>query len=238
MSRLVSNENPLAHVTSSKLKGDVRWAHAVNTRSELDAALNSDIDCIEVDVLLSADEKPIAAHPPAKQSNLSIAHLLERLAPTSIGLKLDFKDEASVMPVILELVNRPLAQPVFLNADILPGIGGGAPAVNAEWFLQACDLYPGGVLSLGWTTDASHEAYYSEEDISQMLALTKSLDVVTFPIRAYRLPASWAAVRRLIDRPNRSLTLWDSEPLTPELKSWIRLNTNPALCYYDVDLSL
>ena len=87
---------------------------------------------IETDVSLGAGNEPIMAHPPAKSSDLSLEQFLQSvLASTQSGekkgIKLDFKFLGVVEPslVMLDKLRDKLNIPVWLNADILKGPGGG-----------------------------------------------------------------------------------------------------------------
>merc|ERR1719430_135815 len=89
----------------------VSWSHATNSRA-----------------------KPIMAHPPANSSDLSLEQFLQSvLASTQSGekkgIKLDFKFLGVVEPslIMLDNLRDKLNIPVWLNADILKGPGGGDP---------------------------------------------------------------------------------------------------------------
>ncbi|VVD05293.1 unnamed protein product [Leptidea sinapis] len=81
----------------------VTWAHAVNNKTYLEAALSSEISMLEADIVLgqingkSGPPIPIMAHPPAATSDLSLADFLTAVSQYNNvnskqkGVKLDFK---------------------------------------------------------------------------------------------------------------------------------------------------
>lgn len=216
--------------------GDITWAHAVNSQEELrEALVNPQIMMLECDIRLSPTGEIIAAHPPLEESDLSFDALLEALQTTKQGLKLDFKDVAAVAPCLARLQARQLQRPVLLNANILQGLGGWPPQIEATKFLAWCaDLYPQGILSIDWTM-GYYSTAYSRENIEEMLQLCREhhLQQVTFPVRAKYLPASWEHVAHLLQVEGYSLTIWDNGPLAPEVVHWLRYTTDPTLVCYD-----
>ena len=87
------------------------------------------------------------AHPPAIDSDLSLQQFLDIvIAETGRGarkgIKLDFKAIEIVEPSLqmVKLVESKLNFPVWLNADIIVGPGGGPP-VDADQFLALCSQY-------------------------------------------------------------------------------------------------
>ena len=110
----------------------VSWSHATNSKALLDQALADSTMMIEADVSLGPENVPIMAHPPANTSDLSLVQFLEYvLASTESGakkgIKLDFKFLGVVEPSlqILDGLRDKLKIPLWLNADILQGPGGG-----------------------------------------------------------------------------------------------------------------
>ena len=96
---------------------------------------------IEADVSLGAENEPIMAHAPANTSDLSLEQFLESvLASTQSGekkgIKLDFKFLDVVEPslVMLDNLRDKLNFPVWLNADILKGPGGGGQYLLHTWY--------------------------------------------------------------------------------------------------------
>jgi hypothetical protein len=216
--------------------GDVKWAHAVNSQQLLQQGItNPDIDFLEVDISLSKDGEPIAAHY-SNESDLTFVNLLNIVKHSDKGLKLDFKYQDAVTPC-LELLKRvDLKQPVILNADILSVAGAPNADIAPEFFINTClDKYPGGLLSVGWrTTEAS---IYAKEDVDKILVICKNLDEATFPVRASILPRSWQNVKKLIQKEGYTLTIWNSGPVDAELNSWILKHTSKQNCFYDFTIS-
>ena len=111
---------------------------------------------IEADVSAGEAGQPIMAHPPDTQSDLSLDLFLETVLTATEGgarkgIKLDFKSLDILQPSLeaLKRLEARLEFPVWLNADILRGPGGGEP-VSAEVFLQLCSRYlPSATLSTG-----------------------------------------------------------------------------------------
>jgi len=170
----------------------VSWSHATNSKALLDQALADSTMMIEADVSLGPENVPIMAHPPANTSDLSLVQFLEYvLASTESGakkgIKLDFKFLGVVEPSlhILDGLRDKLKIPLWLNADILQGPGGGNP-VEGNDFLNVCKkVFPGATLSTGWTTGP--EGQYSKDDFDQMQNILLQHNVtspVTLPLRA------------------------------------------------------
>jgi (2Fe-2S) ferredoxin len=72
---------------------------------------------------------------------------------------------------------------VWLNADVLPGPGSALVAVAAQPFLASCaELYPEGVLSLGWRTHLAYGARYTNADCEAMRALLAAHALADKPV--------------------------------------------------------
>lgn len=217
--------------------GEVIWSHAVNSREKLDRYLHDGATMIiESDIRRSTNGVPVAAHPPETESDLTFEMLIDQMAQSNKGLKLDFKDPEIVTPCLTRLKTKPLTQPVLLNADILQGNGANPSTFSAGGFITECkELYPSGMLSLGWTTTPNPELRYTQENIDEMLTLCENADirVVTFPVRACLLPKSWNALERLITKDGYTLSIWNNEPVDEELRDWIKNNTDPSKTFYD-----
>lgn len=213
---------------------DITWVHAVNTRARLRAACASSIMMLECDVRASPTGEIILAHPPDTASDLTFAALLDTVRTLDKGIKLDFKDPA-VVPACLEMLRAAaLAQPVLLNADIVQGQGAGPPAVDGGAFIAVCaQLYPRGILSLGWTTAAPPAGGYTVDHVRAMLDLCTGRAGIVFPVRASLLPGSWAALQDLTRHPDAVLSLWDSRPVDPPLYTWITTHFPQGDYLYD-----
>lgn len=219
-----------------KRLGDITWAHAVNSREKLRHALaDPRMMMIESDIRLSPAGEIIATHPPLEESDLSFVELLEAVQTTKQGLKLDFKDVEAIRPCLAQLQARQMQRPVLLNANILQGMGGWSPQIQAADFLAWCkDLYPQGILSIDWTM-GYYSTAYSRENVEEMLKLCRDHDLqrVTFPVRATYLPACWEHIARLLQMEGYSLTIWDGGPLPKDLVRWLREETDPTRVCYD-----
>jgi hypothetical protein len=216
-----------------KVMGRIKWAHAVNTVKYLDQSLaNYSIDFLEIDISLSESGEPIAAHYPNK-SDLTFDTLLNKVKDSGKGIKLDFKDSQVIEPCGQKLKAEAIALPVILNSDILNAQDAPESVIKPEDFINTCQKYfPQGLLSLGWRT--TENSIYAAKDIEAMLSACQNVDAVTFPVRASILPRSWENVKRLIERRNHTLTIWNSEPVGSSLKDWIDINTDPQKCFYDL----
>ncbi len=216
--------------------GDVTWAHAVNSKTRLKRFLHDpETMVIEADICISPRGDAVAAHPPANDSDLSFDSLLEAVASSKQGIKLDFKDAEIVIPCLTRLRELDLAQPVLLNADIFQGYGGYRPKFSAVGFLALCrKLYPQGIVSLGWTTTAGPDSAFTREHIDEALALCRDVQQATFAVRASLLTASWQHLTRLLQSEGYSLTIWNAEPVEQELLAWMRANTDPTRTLYDL----
>ncbi|XP_011144690.1 protein FAM151B isoform X2 [Harpegnathos saltator] len=214
------------------------WAHAVNSKAELEAALSSDdIMMLEADVVLgklnetdnsSIAEIPIMAHPPSKESDLSLEEFLNSTIQNNgtKGIKLDFKTIQAFeksRPILTKL-RANLKFPVFINADIFSGsVNATAIPVNAKDFLEgAVETIPECTLSVGWTTRYGKEyniteGRYTPEQIKMMtdvLAEKQIKQSVTYPVRAGLAANDIETVKVLLKNTtsdNATLTIWSSE---------------------------
>ncbi|XP_027708528.1 protein FAM151A [Vombatus ursinus] len=232
----------------------VTWYHAANSRSEMEAALSSDVMVLEADVNvegLNTDNEtgvPIMAHPPAIYSNNTLEHWLEAVLTRSIkGIKLDFKSIQAVGPS-LDLLRKQtedgkVQRPVWINADILNGPNVPIPiAVNATRFLSLVqEKYPDATLSVGWTTLYSPftpNSTYTQDMIEKMHSLVEALpQKVTFPVWAVMARAAWSHFSWLLSQSERySLTLWQSasDPVTVDDLLYIRKHSATHQIYYDL----
>ncbi|KAM9330960.1 protein FAM151B [Gastrophryne carolinensis] len=197
---------------------EITWEHAVNSRDKLNRALEGNAHMIEADILLrgSGDGEPIMAHPPATNSDLTLNEWLTAVSASYKGIKLDFKSLEAVLPSmkILDMLKKNIRQPVWINADILPGPGGTAKTVDAREFLRTVtSVFPDVTLSLGWTTgwlpDKDNEGY-SWDMVKEMANICNTLSQpVSFPVRAALVKQSLLQLQWLLQSSNRySLTVW------------------------------
>jgi len=241
------------------------WAHATNSRELLDAALSNErITFIETDLMcrtaeaasssaeLTADDVNMA-HPPHRESNLTFRAFLSRVEDSgrSIGIKLDFKERRAVKPCIELLKERGWAgeggasrqQPLWLNADILPGPGSSSPnaptPLPAAEFVELCSrTCPRAVLSLGVThgPPVPGKLGYSVACAEALLRVARSAHApVTLALSAFHLFATAPKPRALILGAlgeRCSLTLWGECPSAAE--RWMRAAVVPELLYIDI----
>ncbi|XP_072505675.1 protein FAM151A isoform X2 [Notamacropus eugenii] len=232
----------------------VTWHHAANFRSEMEAALSSDVMVLEADVnvegLYTANETgvPIMAHPPAIYSDNTLEQWLEAVLTRSRkGIKLDFKNIKAVGPSLDLLRNQTedgrIQRPVWINADILDGPNVPLPvAINATRFLSLVqEKYPNVTLSLGWTTlylPFTPNSTYTQKMIEKMNRLAEALpQKVTFPVRAVMARAAWSHFSWLLSQSDRySVTLWQtaSDPVTMDDLLYVRTHSAPHQIYYDI----
>lgn len=213
---------------------DIRWVHAVNRFQKLEQCCNSlQVMMIEGDI--SVRGKTVAmAHDSNQEVDLTFDIWIEKIAASKKGAKLDFKEPLAVFPCLKKLQNANLKIPIFLNANILQGPGGKTPKFKAIEFIDLCKkYYPQGILSIDWTTEYLPNAKYTKDMIYQMLDIIKKYNVpITFPIRACYLKSSYSELQPLIQKPNYTITIWNSEPILNDLKDWMKhkLDRNKTFC--------
>lgn len=141
---------------------DQQWRHSTTSVAMLmDALRNDTITAIETDVLMGYDtsvdplhehaEIPITAHPPAIESDLSMATFVDMATSNNENkehrvlrkhVKLDFKELQVIEPSLKEVTKFPVdanSNMIYLNADILPGPGNREDAnIEANAFLSTC----------------------------------------------------------------------------------------------------
>uniref|UniRef100_UPI0037E76E43 protein FAM151B isoform X1 n=2 Tax=Semicossyphus pulcher TaxID=241346 RepID=UPI0037E76E43 len=200
---------------------DVRWSHAVNSRSGLTEALTGPTHMLEADVIMRGRDprEPIMAHPPDTDSDITLREWLEGVKEHDRGIKLDFKSLEALSPS-LRLLQEALAEPgrpVWINADILPGPGGRATPLDPQGFLSAVRTLPADmVLSLSWTTGWSARTEnpgYSWDMVHMMEDICRTLKhPVTFPVRAALMAQSVSQLTWLLQQSDRySLTVWTGQ---------------------------
>ncbi|KAK5855572.1 hypothetical protein PBY51_007237 [Eleginops maclovinus] len=191
---------------------EVRWSHAVNSRSQLTEAITGPIHMIEADIVMRGRDpkEPIMAHPPDTESDITLKEWLEKVKECKKGIKLDFKSLEAVLSsvVLLEEVLAQASWPVWINADILYGPGGRATPLEPQAFLFAVRNLPTHiVLSLGWTTGWTagiDNAGYSWSMVREMEEICRDLKhPVTFPVRAALLAQSLSQLTWLLQQSHR-----------------------------------
>lgn len=220
----------------AKRPWDIIWAHAVNDSGKLEQCCeSSNVMVIEGDISLR-EGNIVMAHDPLKEVDITFNTWIEKIATTTKGAKLDFKDPLSISPCLEKLQNLNLGGPIFLHADILRGPGGGIPKFDPSEFIELCkEQYPKGILSLGWTTEGSLNVKYTENMICQMLETVKDFDyLVTFSIRACYVRSSYLVSKMLLQGVNHTITIWNNESVPDDLKSWIKYHFDHDKTFYDL----
>ncbi|CAK1540785.1 unnamed protein product [Leptosia nina] len=214
----------------------VTWAHAVNNKTYLEAALASEVSMLEADIVLGhvkgkdGPPIPVMAHPPATTSDLTLADFLSAVSQFNNvnskqkGVKLDFKSIDAFEKAqdhIAPFLKPDITFPIWLNADILPGpVDAETKPVDPEKFLSLGSKHKRAVLSVGWTTQYGGnitEGEYSRDQIGSMLRMLNEHHInqtVTFPVRAGLASNSQPVILDLLRETgylNSSITVWSSE---------------------------
>lgn len=215
---------------------DIKWAHAVNNLERLEQCCKSpEIMMIEGDISLRG-ENIVMARNLSQKADISFDTWIEKIAISRKGAKLDFKDPAAVSYCLRKLQNLDLENPIFFNADILQGPGGQTSKFEPIKFIDFCKKhYPKGTISIGWTTRCLLNAKYTKDMIYQMIEIVKDFDyLITFPIRACYAKSSYSELQILLQRPNHTLTFWNNEPVSNDLKKWIKHKFDHDKTFYDL----
>ncbi|CAF0976824.1 unnamed protein product [Rotaria magnacalcarata] len=236
----------------------VTWAHAVNSRQQLEESLQSSLMFIEADILIgSSSPDPIMAHPPNKTSDLTFSEFLKQVKSSSKGLKLDFKDINALQPCLdaLDAQKDDINGPIILNADIVRADPHCAQPIDAQRFLSESLAFAFGVIpqlmisfSLGWTTiyDKTTTSYTWSSVINMYRTITQNDNYslfnfeITFPIRLSLALKSFDQLHWLATVTKSGLTFWS--PIgevenTPENLARLlqyRTSFSRSLIYYDL----
>lgn len=230
---------------------EVTWAHSCNSRAQLQEALAGEAMMIEADVLLRADGTPIMAHPPNTDSDLSLAEFLKETIGSPKGIKLDIKSTAAIEPSLKILKEQTSHQkpsnPVWLNADILPGPcqsqSLSCSHVDPHVFISLCTKYfPSATLSVGWTTNSFisvEEDYYEWHFVRPMKDLLSDVSQpVTFPVRANLIGRSMEQMLWLLSlSDDYTLTIWSAtfdKPNTKDLVTLCNKVSNKTRIFFDL----
>ncbi|KAM9360558.1 protein FAM151B [Symphorus nematophorus] len=228
----------------------LRWSHAVNSRSRLAEVLTGPTHMLEADIIMRGGDprEPIMAHPPDTDSDITLREWLEEVKEHDKGIKLDFKSLEAVSPsvALLEEALTRSSRPVWINADILSGPGGQATPLEPQAFLSAVETLPADtVLSLGWTTGwtaGTDNPGYSWDAVRAMQDICRSLKhPVTFPVRAALLAQSFSQLSWLLQQSDRyTLTVWTGQNDTLTLQDLLpyRKQFDISRIYYDLPESL
>ncbi|XP_062285114.1 protein FAM151A [Scomber scombrus] len=229
------------------------WYHRANKKEEMDKALQSDVMILEADITLEGygtknqTPIPIMAHPPAIYSDNTLDQWLDAVLSSRKGIKLDFKNLASVglsLDVLSQKnITRGINRPVWINADIFrgPNTPSFMPIINGTGFLQVIqEKFPDVTLSPGWMVSYGPPIFietYTRTMMEDMYNMIKDVPQrVTFPIHALLARRGWQHISWLLSQsPRSTLTLWQGS-IHPNISDllFIRDNTHPARVYYDI----
>ncbi|NXC54375.1 F151B protein, partial [Aleadryas rufinucha] len=183
---------------------------------------------------------PILAHPPDTDSDITLQEWLAEMVRTNKGIKLDFKSLDAVGPSLelLGQLGQPLAQPVWLNGDILAGSRGSCAPLDARTFLGAargCAVF---VCLAPQGSEPCLPPGYAWPMVQEMSRLCQPLSQrVTFAVRAALLPGSIPQLQWLMQQSHRySLTVWTGKEdmYSVEDLLLIRENFDKSRVYYDI----
>jgi hypothetical protein len=153
-----------------KTATDLTYAHAVNTKKELEAACeDTSLHVAEGDVTYAeADALPPHAHPWQDILDLDIHTFLTSLNAANKAIKLDFSSPAAIAPTLELAARLKLTVPVVIHANIFSLLGDDEPtdAMEPEQFIRLCQTHlPAAVISLGWSLKREHDADGMVEDL-------------------------------------------------------------------------
>ena len=231
---------------------DVTWAHAVNSKKELDEAVGDEmIMMLEADVIMDPVANiPIMGHPPANASDLTLeAFLVHALRHwEEKGIKLDFKQNEAVnasAPIMKKIfATRKQLPPIILNADILAGPNtneNDTTPVDPELFFNTFAPFKSAILSPGWTTKFVGNASegYNKTDANAMTKLIQEFKVqqdLTFPVRASLIVLNASPMHLLVNQMQEksSLTVWTSKADVYDPKDLGYLRLYKKKVFYDL----
>lgn len=189
------------------------------------------------------------AHPPDIDSNLTLSDFLNKTVGSTKGIKLDFKTITVVQPSFQmlksKLSGKVFNNPIWLNADILPGPCYDKVCIPVDHiqFPALCKHYfPEATLSISWTTGSDmtrQENYFSWSQVISMGKLASQIiQPITFPMRAVLLQRSATQIDCLLNLSHAfTITVWSSSRDKVEVKDlvvlWQRLSDHSRI-YYDL----
>lgn len=226
---------PIVNALGVDRPGDIGWIHGANSTQVLMGGLSDPkVHFVEGDIS-EVEGEIIMAHPPITDSDLSFERWLDLTIAAGKGAKLDFKSPGVVAHCLTYAKQHAVGKiPLCANADILPGPGGGPPCFDPKEFLSLSEeLLPEAFLSPGWTVEAGGSGY-SSEMVAAMLELLADVEApVTICLYAGHLRAGWPRLKDILEETDYTLTVWGKIE-DPALVSWIRANTPPERCFYDI----
>ncbi len=232
---LAERWRPVVEALGVKRPGDIGWIHgANNTQALLGALSDTNVHFIEGDISV-VDGKIIMAHPPVTESDLGFERWLDLTVDAGKGAKLDFKSPEAVTHCLNYAKQHAQGKiPLCVNADILAGPGGVKPVFKPEEFVGQCIRnLPQAFLSLGWTVEEG-ELGYTKESVDEMLSLLVDVEAaVSLCFHAGYLRNARARLEEILEETDYTFTIWGRIE-DQGLLSWIRANTPPGRCFYDI----
>ena len=177
--------------------------------------MNSELDIAEGDVSLSSTKTAIMAHPPDKESDISLSEWIDAALEHRRAIKLDLKEIAVIEPAVelLKAASFP-EEGLILNADALRGPGGRDPGFGISDLVELRKLFPGAVISIGSTIGWEETLPYRPEDVKDFKEAERTIGgPITFCLRVDMFLKNPEAVADLI--ADHHLTIWNSIPLAP-----------------------
>ena len=226
---------PILEALGVESPGDIGWVHGANNSQALLGALTDPkVQFIEGDISLVGGEI-IMAHPPVMESDLRFERWLDLTVEAGKGAKLDFKSPEAVAHCLAYAERNAAGRiPLCANADVLTGPGGEKPPFELVEFTGLCKrLLPEAFLSLGWSVEAGSSGYTGAM-LEEMLGPLAEVDAaVTLCFFAGYLREVWPRLEEILVESDYTITIWGKID-DPSLVTWIRDNTPPERCFYDV----
>lgn len=226
---------PILEALGVERPGDIGWVHGANDAQALLCALSDPkVQFIEGDICVVGGEI-IMAHPPVVESDLSFERWLDSTVEAGKGAKLDFKSPEAVTHCLTYAEKHAAGRiPLCANADVLTGPGGEQAPFTPDEFMGVCKrLLPRAFLSLGWTVEAGASGYTGAM-LAEMLEPLAQIDAeVTLCFFAGYLREAWPRLEAILAETDYTFTIWGRTD-DPSLVTWIRDNTPPERCFYDV----
>jgi len=197
------------------------------------------------------------SHFSSDENDLVLEDWLREILKAGKGAKLDFKKlrsnrgkpvQSSSVKIVSD-ASRVLRRvwdpgvPLILNADVLEGpnaANSDHSPLDLSGFISSYEQYrrrhnPSAILSLGWPSKYVKDGEYTAEMIEEILKTDRFHGSrVTFAVRARFAFNSWDQVKRLLDDPRHTLTIWETKDASPELLSWMKKVLDPMKVFYDI----
>lgn len=194
-----ASANDAARWSATRDIADARNAHRTNTARELLAALEGPFDALEGDVRTRDGGRIVMAHG-RDDAGLTLDQWLDLGHRSGRALKLDFKDQASIIPAIERAHGRGIrGTHLVINVD--------AASTSAATLARIRELYPTAWVNL------SPRQPYDASVLTKLAAKARRVGGnVQFPLR-------WDLVTPEIIRALRShgrIAIWNDPPRTPD----------------------